>query len=105
MSFTKKKESFTCDNCGHETKGTGYTNHCPKCLWSCHVDVDPGDRQSECHGKMKPIDIYFKQPNWIIIHECQKCRYQSKNRIMPEDDFDEVIRQENEINDKKVRRG
>ena len=25
-------------------KGNGYTNHCPKCLWSKHVDINPGDR-------------------------------------------------------------
>ena len=34
MAFTKKIEDFTCDHCGYNVKGKGYTNHCPKCLWS-----------------------------------------------------------------------
>jgi len=48
--FQKKKEDFKCEKCGREVIGTGYTNHCPDCLWSKHVDVNPGDRQSKCLG-------------------------------------------------------
>ena len=55
--FIKNIEDFTCEHCGAPVKGTGYTNHCPKCLWSKHEDVNPGDRASDCHGLMKPIDI------------------------------------------------
>ena len=44
MSFTRKVEDFTCEHCGREVHGNGYTNHCPHCLHSKHVDVNPGDR-------------------------------------------------------------
>ncbi|HCR42265.1 TPA: hypothetical protein DIV45_02815, partial [Patescibacteria group bacterium] len=37
-NFIRTKEDFTCENCGHRVKGSGYTNHCPKCLYSQHVD-------------------------------------------------------------------
>ncbi|MBR6751902.1 MAG: RNHCP domain-containing protein, partial [Alphaproteobacteria bacterium] len=44
--FVKRVENFTCAHCGAEVFGNGYTNHCPKCLWSRHVDNNPGDRMS-----------------------------------------------------------
>ncbi|MFA5029917.1 MAG: RNHCP domain-containing protein [Patescibacteria group bacterium] len=103
MSFTRKKEDFVCGNCGHEVEGDGYTNHCPKCLWSKHVDKNPGDRQEECGGLMKPVDIYLEHQNWIIVHQCQTCSAQKRNRVNDGDDFEEVIRLEKEINDKKIK--
>ena len=54
--FIKVKEDFVCEHCGAEVKGDGYTNHCPKCLWSKHVDVHPGDRAAECGGMMALFD-------------------------------------------------
>ena len=53
--FTRTIENFTCGICGTEVKGSGYTDHCPKCLWSEHVDIFPGDRKAECGGLMEPI--------------------------------------------------
>ena len=55
--FTKNDNGFICANCGFEVKPLGYTsrNHCPKCLCSLHVDVNPGDRACECHGIMRPV--------------------------------------------------
>ncbi len=49
--FTKIDEEFICENCGNKIEKLGYTcrNHCPTCLHSKHVDVNPGDRQEECH--------------------------------------------------------
>ena len=101
--FIKNIEDFTCEHCGATVQGTGYTNHCPKCLWSKHEDVDPGDRASECHGLMKPIDIYYGKQEWIVVHQCQICGYTHRNKITDEDDFSEVIRLEKEINDKKMK--
>jgi len=37
--FSKKVENFTCEACGNKVKGSGYTDHCPNCLYSKHVDV------------------------------------------------------------------
>lgn len=101
--FTKKKENFVCEHCGETVEGTGYTNHCPKCLWSKHVDINPGDRAQECGGMMKPVDIYIEGQNWIVVHECQKCSTKRRKKIEPTDDFDEVIELEKEINKKKTK--
>lgn len=73
--FTKKQEDFKCENCGVDVKGNGYTNHCPNCLFSKHVDVYPGDRASTCHGLMEPIGIDQKNGEIRIVHRCLKCGY------------------------------
>lgn len=90
--FTRTVEDFTCEHCGHEVKGTGYTNHCPACLWSKHVDVNPGDRQAECLGMMEPISIEQKRGDFVIVQRCQSCGHVRKNKAAPEDDMDEIIR-------------
>lgn len=102
--FIKTKEDFTCERCGHKVKGSGYTNHCPKCLWSKHVDINPGDRAAACGGLMKPVDLYFGKQKWIIEHQCQSCGYKSKDKIRENDDFDEAVRLEKEINEKKTKK-
>lgn len=102
--FTKKKEDFICENCGKEIKGDGYTNHCPFCLWSKHVDVNPGDRLEECGGMMRPINAYIEKQEWILIHRCEICRVEKRNRIDAQDDFDQVIKLVKEINDKKAKK-
>ena len=79
--FIKVKENFVCDNCGTKVVGTGYTNHCPNCLWSKHVDVNPGDRQSPCGGLMPPIGLTKKNGEDKIIHECRVCRQQKLNKV------------------------
>lgn len=33
-----------------EGAGSNHRNHCPNCLYSLHVDIEPGDRESECGG-------------------------------------------------------
>ncbi|MDR0423029.1 MAG: RNHCP domain-containing protein, partial [Rickettsiales bacterium] len=70
--FIKKVENFVCEQCGFEVLGSGYTNHCPNCLYSKHVDINPGDRLCECEGLMLPIDIEQKGGKFIIVHKCQK---------------------------------
>ena len=89
--FTKKVENFICENCGFEVIGNGYTNHCPKCLYSKHVDINPGDRSCECNGLMKPIDILQKNGEFIILHKCQKCDFERKNKVNENDDYKKII--------------
>ena len=36
LNNIKNKEDFICENCGAFVVGTGYTSHCPQCLWSKH---------------------------------------------------------------------
>lgn len=104
MAFIKKTEDFVCGHCGYQVKGTGFTNHCPKCLWSKHVDVDPGDRAAGCGGLMRPADLYYRRHEWIISHRCETCGFVRNDKIREEDDFDAAIRLEKEIAEKKARK-
>lgn len=88
--FQKNKEDFVCEHCGHEVKGNGYTNHCPACLWSKHVDVNPGDRAATCGGMMKPIRVELEKQEYIITHECVKCGHSKRNKMAEDDDFDVI---------------
>lgn len=92
LKFKKKKENFVCQNCGLEVIGDGFTNHCPKCLYSKHVDIFPGDRAETCGGLMKSISAEESGREWSITHKCQKCGKEQKNKISKEDNFDEVIK-------------
>ncbi|MBU1046519.1 RNHCP domain-containing protein [Patescibacteria group bacterium] len=89
--FKRKIEDFICENCGAEVKGDGYTNHCPVCLWSKHVDINPGDRASECKGLMEPFEVEKIGEENIITHRCVKCGYKKKNKSSMSDDFDEIL--------------
>ena len=89
--FTKRIENFTCGVCGTETKGSGYTDHCPKCLWSRHVDIFPGDRKAKCGGLMKPLGATQKEGKWRIFYRCQECKYERFNEASPKDDFQKII--------------
>ena len=90
--FQKKKENFICQNCKTENLGDGFTNHCSNCLYSKHVDINPGDRSNECLGLMKPIDIEKKGSQIKIVHECINCKLIKKNKINESDNFDEIVR-------------
>ncbi len=90
-NFTRKVEDFVCDVCGTAVTGNGYTNHCPKCLCSKHVDVQPGDRASDCHGTMYPVGYEQKNGAEFILHECRRCGFQRKNKVAPEDARKTVI--------------
>lgn len=56
-------ESFTCRNCGYPVipagAGSDHRNHCPNCLCSVHLDIEPGDRESDCGGLMEPVAVWF----------------------------------------------
>lgn len=87
QSFIKNQEDFTCEHCGHAVKGNGYTNHCPKCLWSKHVDVNPGDRAAKCGGLMKAVSYEKNSEGFTILHQCVICGYQKRNKLSPDDDL------------------
>ncbi len=82
--------SFTCIHCGQTVPlrswGTRHRNHCPYCLWSRHLDDEPGDRQCPCRHPMQPIGIEVRQDGeWAIIHRCTGCRLLRTNRIAGDD--------------------
>ena len=75
-NFIKRKENFLCLSCGRLVKGSGYTDHCPTCLWGRHVDRKiPGDRESECQGMMEPEVVIYEKNTFRIKYKCQKCRH------------------------------
>lgn len=89
--FTKNIENFVCAHCGASVVGNGYTNHCPKCLWSRHVDENPGDRQSNCGGMMEPISATPSKDGYIITHRCEKCGKTIRQHSSINDDTDIII--------------
>lgn len=100
--FQKKVEDFTCEHCGAEVKGTGYTNHCPKCLWSKHVDVNPGDRASLCGGMMPPVSVeQRKGGEFSLVLRCEKCRHERRNILTLNDNMEEAARIQRIFTEKK----
>ena len=81
--FTKNDQGFVCGHCGNEVLPLSVTsrNHCPFCLYSRHLDILPGDRQSDCMGLMKPVQaLPDAKKGFIIIHKCEKCGFQGRNK-------------------------
>lgn len=85
LQFIRHRENFCCDKCGYEVLGNGYTNHCPECLWSKHVDVNPGDRLASCQALMEPVAVEIEKGDYEIIHRCLACGYQKRNKSDPND--------------------
>ena len=90
--FQRTKEDFTCARCGSSVRGSGYTNHCPRCLWSKHVDVNPGDRRAACQGLMEPVGTELKGGEHVILHRCVSCGFERRNKASKDDDFDAMLR-------------
>ena len=86
-------EEFICENCGKKVPKLGYScrNHCPFCLYSKHVDIEPGDRAEKCHGLLEPIGIEKNKKGYIIIFKCKKCGKIRKNKVAEDDDMDKII--------------
>lgn len=59
--FQRTTENFVCEKCGFIVEGNGYTNHCPNCIWSKHVDIHPGDRASLCGGTYETYNCRIKK--------------------------------------------
>lgn len=92
--FTMKDEQFVCENCGIVVMPLGYTarDHCPKCLYSKHVDIMPGDRESKCGGLLEPISIEKFKDTYKVIYRCRKCHQNHKNIMARDDDMNEIIK-------------
>jgi len=102
MAFIVKNEEFVCTYCGEYNPPAGRTcrNHCRKCLCSHHVDHDfPGDRKSDCRGKMSPIAVLaHPKHDWVVIHRCEKCGKEISNKIADDDSRETMI----QIQSKKI---
>ncbi|MBT4392882.1 MAG: RNHCP domain-containing protein [Candidatus Peribacter sp.] len=87
-----RQEPFECGHCKESVKPLedgSYRNHCPKCLWSKHVDdKGPGDRASTCKSMMKPDRIdHRKKKGWMIVHLCEACGKEIPNMAACDDDL------------------
>ena len=91
--FNMIDEGFKCDNCGKEIPSLNYTarDHCPFCLYSKHVDINPGDRNNPCKGMLKPIGIEKFKNTYKIIYKCNKCKSITKNIMANDDDMNIII--------------
>lgn len=104
-NFTRTVEDFTCVRCGAPVRGDGYTNHCPLCLWSLHVDVVPGDRAEECGGPMRPVAVEHRRGGYVVHHECVVCGARRATRAAPEDSVDAMAAVSREHADAVTREG
>lgn len=86
-------ENFICENCNKEVSKSNYTarDHCPYCLYSKHVDINPGDRLNTCHGLLEPIGIEKFKNTYKIIYKCEKCNQLHKNIMANDDNMDLII--------------
>lgn len=85
-----RDEVFTCRVCARtivpQGAGSAHRNHCPNCLTSLHVDITPGDRQSDCGGIMDAIALWVrKNGESAVIHRCRRCGALSSNRVAADD--------------------
>ena len=99
--FQKRTEDFRCGHCGYFVEGDGYTNHCPKCLYSKHVDVFPGDRAEACQGLMEPIFLEQDKQSQKLTHRCSVCGFTKKNKVNIEDDFAALLELARQIASRK----
>lgn len=93
--FKMIDEDFKCLVCKTEVHALEYTarDHCPNCLCSIHVDINPGDRACMCHGILKPIDIEKgKKDTYKIIYQCEKCGMVKKNKAAIDDNMDMILK-------------
>ena len=91
--FIEIDEPLICEKCGKSVEPLKYTcrDHCPYCLYSKHLDINPGDRLNDCKGMLKPIDVEKYKNTYKIIYKCQKCNILHKNIMANDDNFDKII--------------
>lgn len=91
--FNELDEEFICENCGKKINKLLYSSrdHCNYCLYSKHVDINPGDRLNTCKGLLKPIDIEKHKDTYKIIYRCNKCNKIHKNIMANDDDMNKII--------------
>ena len=93
--FNEIDDEFVCENCGKLVPKLGYScrNHCPYCLYSKHVDINPGDRMEKCHGLLVPICVELNsKKGYVIIYKCQKCGAIRRNVSARDDNMEKIIK-------------
>ena len=97
--FKKNNTGFICAHCGNNVPlhPTSSRDHCNHCLWSLHVDVNPGDRANECKSLMKPIGLKIYNRKKQIVYECINCKNRQNCIVAPDDNVDKVIELSREL--------
>jgi len=98
MSRKEENTGFTCSQCGRVVlpiSNGSYRNHCPYCLYSRHVDKQPGDRRESCGGLMEPVGLRYKpDKGYQVIHRCLRCGEKRANKvsdsILQPDDIEQI---------------
>ena len=93
--FKMIDEEFLCNVCGKKVDMLEYTarDHCPYCLSSKHVDINPGDRACACLGDLDAVGIEKgKKDTLKIIYKCRKCGMIKKNKMAIDDDYDLILK-------------
>lgn len=93
--FVKRDEEFECENCHKKVSKLSYTSrdHCPYCLCSKHVDILPGDREENCKGLLKPIQVELdSKKGYVIVYKCTKCGKIRRNKAADDDNMDLIIK-------------
>ena len=92
--FTKNDAGFICVNCGFDVPkmGTSSRDHCTQCLYSLHVDINPGDRANDCGGVLRPVGVRVDgKRGYIIEYKCIKCGAGHNCKAATDDDFDAIL--------------
>jgi hypothetical protein len=92
-------QAFKCIYCHKDVPpldNGSYRNHCPYCLYSLHVDNNPGDRANPCQGLLEPVGIeHSGKKGWVILHRCQNCGELRRNKAAlndnVSDDYEKVV--------------
>jgi hypothetical protein len=91
-TFQRTLEDFECGHCGFFVRGQhGFENHCTQCLWSKHVDINPGDRAASCHGLMPPVQLDDRKGQYRYLQRCVLCGHERWNKQQDGDDFEAIL--------------
>ncbi len=56
------------------------------------MDINPGDRLNTCGGMMQPILVETNHGKYVLVHKCQKCGTEKRNKTSENDDMEAVIK-------------
>ena len=56
------------------------------------MDINPGDRNEDCGGMMKPVAVEAQGSGYRILHRCTKCGAERRNKAAENDDFDILLK-------------
>ncbi len=92
--FQRNDSGFVCRRCGAEVPPLRVSSrdHCNVCLWSIHIDVNPGDRACGCLGGLEPVTASpDPKKGYVITYRCDRCGEVRRCKAAPDDDRTLII--------------